>query len=103
MYSRAAFCLSASATKNRVCTISRANWYPSNSDGSWVFQVEANRFLHGMVRALVGTLVEIGHGKRSPESIRDIIASQDRREAGVAAPAKGLILERVTYPLEITG
>jgi len=54
-----------------------------------------------MVRAIVGTLVDIGLGKRLPEDIPKIIASKDRAQAGKAAPAKGLFLCRVTYPESI--
>ncbi len=94
-----AFCTTKSETKNRVCNITHASWSPGPPDGCWVFQIEADRFLHGMVRAIVGTLIEIGHGKRSPESIIKIIGSRDRRDAGATAPAKGLVLETVGYPL----
>jgi tRNA pseudouridine38-40 synthase len=96
-----AFCLTASETKNRQCTISRADWNQGSHERSLVFRIEADRFLHGMVRAIVGTLIEVGHGKRNPNDLVDIIDSLDRRNAGVAAPARGLVLERVGYPLRI--
>jgi tRNA pseudouridine38-40 synthase len=96
-----AFCLTASETKNRVCTISRADWNQGAHEGSLTFRIEANRFLHGMVRAIVGTLIEVGHGKRDPSDVVDTIQSLDRRNAGGAAPARGLVLERVGYPLRV--
>jgi tRNA pseudouridine38-40 synthase len=55
-------------------------------------------FLRGMVRAFVGTLVEVGMGKRSPESFAGLLAGRPRSEAGPTAPARGLVLERVFYP-----
>jgi tRNA pseudouridine38-40 synthase len=50
-----------------------------------------------MVRAMVGTLVEVGQGKRPPQAMKDILAAKDRRAAGVTAPAQGLYLVRVDY------
>lgn len=60
-------------------------------------QAEGDRFLKQMVRAIVGTLVEIGQGKRRPESMQSILESKDRRAAGYTAPAHGLYLMRVDY------
>ena len=60
-------------------------------------QVEADRFLKQMVRAIVGTLVEVGQGKRPPDSLKSILDSKDRREGGQTAPAHGLYLVRVDY------
>ncbi len=65
------------------------------------FQIEANRFLHGMVRAIVGTLLDVGRGKLSVEGFKDILRSQDRRAASMSAPARGLFLERVKYSVGI--
>ncbi|MCY3594350.1 MAG: tRNA pseudouridine(38-40) synthase TruA [Rhodothermaceae bacterium] len=92
-----AFCRTRSATTNRVCTIYYAQWEPEALPGYWKFVIEANRFLHGMVRSLAGTLIEIGCGQRSVQDLGDILASQDRREAGPAAPAHALTLDHVTY------
>lgn len=92
-----AFCRARSETQNRVCTITAAQWHADVHSGNWYFAVEADRFLHGMVRALVGTLVQIGRSQRPSDDIPRILASRDRRQAGPAAPAHGLILEHVSY------
>lgn len=93
-----AFCLAQSATRNRVCTVVHARWVPEARPGAWRFEAAADRFLHGMVRALVGTLLEVGLGKRPPEDVARVRATADRRAAGPAAPAHGLALVHVAYP-----
>ncbi len=65
---------------------------------SVTFHVKANRFLHHMVRIMVGTLVEVGEGSRTPDSITDVIAACERSSAGRMAPPEGLFLEEVYYP-----
>ena len=92
-----AFCRVKSETKNRVCTISEAVWIKELHKGDFLFRIKADRFLHGMVRAIVGTLLEIGQGKRAVEDMAKVLASQDRTQAGPAAPARGLVLENVMY------
>lgn len=62
------------------------------------FQIEANGFLRYMVRSMVGTLVEVGMGKRSPGEIVELLEARDRTRAGMTAPARGLFLVSVTYP-----
>lgn len=66
-----------------------------------VFDIAADGFLYNMVRAIVGTLIEIGRGKRSPKSMQDVIQSRDRSFAGITAPACGLMLMHVDYPPEL--
>ncbi|HZT43471.1 MAG TPA: tRNA pseudouridine(38-40) synthase TruA [Chthonomonadaceae bacterium] len=60
-------------------------------------RIEANAFLRGMVRTIVGTLMDVGAGKRAPEELRAILASRDRRQAGPTAPPQGLCLVKVRY------
>ncbi len=92
-----AFCLIKSETKNRVCCVKEAVWV-RETEYHWYFRIVADRFLHGMVRALAGTLLQIGTGKRPADDLSRIMESRDRREAGPAAPAHGLVLEEVRYP-----
>ena len=95
------FCRTRSETTNRVCTVERARWTAGERPGDLAFEVSADRFLHGMVRALVGTLVEVGRGRRGPDEVADVLAARDRRAAGPAAPALGLSLDRVDYPTPV--
>jgi tRNA pseudouridine38-40 synthase len=66
-----------------------------------IFHITANRFLRNMVRAVVGTLLDIGYGKKSIEDMHKIIASKDRSEAGSSAPSGGLFLTQIHYPKEL--
>src|SRR5690606_17023971 len=81
------------------CTITEARWVFEND--ALNFYVSANRFLRGMVRAMAGTLLDVGQGKISIQDFEDIITSEDRRKAGRAVPAQGLFLIRVSYPEDI--
>jgi tRNA pseudouridine38-40 synthase len=78
------------------CEILEAVWILNGS--VLEFHISANRFLRGMVRAIVGTLLDVGYGKRSLADFENIILSKDRRKAGMASKAEGLTLERVFYP-----
>lgn len=91
-------CFSRSKTdvKTYICTLTEAAW--TRQDGSLVFTITADRFLRNMVRAVVGTLLEVGYGKRSVESITELIESKNRSQAGASAPAKGLFLHKISYP-----
>lgn len=92
-----AFCRTSSETENRVCTVSRATWMREERRGDWRFDIEADRFLHGMVRAIVGTLLEIGRGGRPGDDLPRVLETRDRRMAGHAADPRGLVLEHVSY------
>jgi len=78
------------------CHMLAANWQQAGPD--LLFTIKANRFLRGMVRLVVGTLLDVGTGKITISDFKDIIAAQDRRQASGAAPAAGLFLKQVTYP-----
>ncbi|TAL68742.1 MAG: tRNA pseudouridine(38-40) synthase TruA [Bacteroidetes bacterium] len=88
-----------SETKTNICKIFDASW--DKSDNRLVFTIKADRFLRNMVRAIVGTMVEIGIGKISLEEFDEIILARDRGKAGKSAPAKGLFLADIEYPDEI--
>ncbi|WP_305983261.1 tRNA pseudouridine(38-40) synthase TruA [Roseivirga thermotolerans] len=81
------------------CEVFKALWYFQNDQ--LVFNVRANRFLRGMVRALVGTLLEVGRKKLTVEDFVSIIAAKNRTKAGKAAPPHGLYLSEVNYPNHI--
>ncbi len=84
---------------NFICTIEKAEWISEND--SLTFHVTANRFLRGMIRALVGTLLEVGIGRMTKDEFSEIIKGKDRRLAGRAVPPEGLYLSAVKYPEEI--
>jgi tRNA pseudouridine38-40 synthase len=88
-----------SDTKSNICKIYSASW--EESDNRLVFKIKADRFLRNMVRAIVGTMVEVGIGKMDLNDFEEIILAKDRCEAGKSAPAKGLFLADIEYPEEI--
>jgi len=81
------------------CTLFYAHW--ERKDHQLVFTIKADRFLRNMVRAIVGTLLEIGLGKRTIEDLHHVIQSKDRSLAGKSVDAKGLFLTQVEYPNSI--
>jgi len=83
-------------SKTNLCRIAHAGW--EREEELYVFTVRADRFLRNMVRAIVGTLLEVGRGKCSLVDFRELIEAKDRGRAGSSAPAKGLSLTDVTYP-----
>lgn len=78
------------------CEIKKAVWHQKNHH--LLFEISANRFLRNMVRAIVGTLVEVGLHKISVEDFNDIILAQDRSKAGKSVPAHALVLKNIVYP-----
>jgi tRNA pseudouridine38-40 synthase len=81
--------------KHYNCNLMAARWY--YRDNILVFEVTANRFLRNMVRAMVGTLIQLGEGKFSFERFREILESKDRKMAGTSVPAHGLYLSSIEY------
>lgn len=88
-----------SDVKTYICTISEAHW--TKSENTLIFKISADRFLRNMVRAIVGTLLDVGNHKTSLEDFHNIIQSKDRSKAGASAPAKGLYLSNITYPASV--
>ncbi len=84
-----------SETEDRHCEVRRLDVQRRTDEMR--IEVEADRFLKQMVRAIVGTLVEVGQGKRPPASLKDILNARDRRAAGYTAPPHGLYLAKVEY------
>lgn len=93
------FSKSHSDVRTFDCDLRHARWEVEGE--LWVFTIKGDRFLRNMVRAIVGTLLEVGQGKRQPDGIHSLLESGDRGLAGASVPAKGLYLTGVTYPKEL--
>jgi tRNA pseudouridine38-40 synthase len=87
---------SAPVHDHHRCVIHHATW--QERDGGWVFEIAANRFLHHMVRFLVGTMVEVAQGRRPRGSIARLLTLAHNAETAAPAPAHGLSLHQVVYP-----
>ncbi len=94
------FSKSGSSQDHHLCRIFSANW-ERTKNGRLIFRISANRFLRNMVRAIVGTLLEVGSGRMDHSDFEQILAGRDRRKAGRSVPAEGLYLCEVRYPQEI--
>ena len=88
-----------SDVKTNNCQIFQAEWKKENSQ--LVFTIKADRFLRNMVRAIVGTLLEVGKGKITVDDFRTIVEKRNRSAAGTSAPAQGLFLVDIEYPEEL--
>ena len=82
--------------KTFMCQIEKAHW--ERHENQYIFTIKANRFLRNMVRAIVGTLIEIGQGKRTLDSLHKTLRSKDRSQAGYSVPAHALFLTDIEYP-----
>lgn len=85
--------------KTNNCHITHAEWV--EEEGGWLFTITANRFLRNMVRAIVGTLLEVGRNKLTVNDFRNIIEAKNRCRAGTSAPGHALFLTDITYPEEL--
>ena len=92
----ASFAKRNSQAKSYDCTILQSRW--QEEDDCLVYQVIANRFLRGMVRGLVGTMLQVGRGKISVDEFGDILRNRDNQQADFSVPGHGLFLIRVTFP-----
>ena len=100
----ASFCKVGSDVKTTMCNLTHARWVkdlpptPFSYDGYyWHFEITANRFLRNMVRAVVGTLIEVGRGRMTLRQFQDVIDTKSRSAAGESVPACGLFLEKIEY------
>ncbi len=94
----AAFCKAGSDVKTTLCDVRTARWV-EEKPGEWYFEITADRFLRNMVRAVVGTLVDVGRGKLSMEEFKAVVESRKRTEARESMPAHALFLENVEYDM----
>ena len=86
------------SAKTNICKVSESVWFEKN--GFLIYKITADRFLRNMVRALVGTMLDVGTGKINISGFRNIIEKKDRSSAGTSAEAKGLFLTGIAYPEE---
>lgn len=91
-----AFCKGGGDNKTTLCTVTTARWVKTGSH-SYYFEISADRFLRNMVRAVVGTLIDVGRHNLSLEQFKDIVNNGTRSDAGQSMPAHGLFLWRVDY------
>lgn len=86
--------------KTKFCKVTKAEWREVQP-GFWAFEITSDRFLRNMVRAIVGTLIEVGRGRLSLDGFARIIRQQDRCAAGESMPAKALFLTDIAYPEDL--
>ena len=93
----ASFCRTHTDVKTTICDVKEARWI-QESETEYYFVITADRFLRNMVRAVVGTLFEVGKAKMTKDQFNAVIAAKDRCKAGHSAPAEGLSLVEIIYP-----
>ena len=92
-----AFCKSGADVKTTLCRVTHAQWHQV-SPTQWYFEITANRFLRNMVRAVVGTLMEVGRGRMTMDRFREVVEGKQRSQAGESMPGCALFLEDIQYP-----
>ena len=92
----AAFCKSNADVVTTICDVKAAHWHRV-TENSWYFEISANRFLRNMVRAVVGTLIEVGRHRITIDGFRSVVDSGKRTEAGESMPGHALFLEEIRY------
>ena len=90
------FCKSGADVKTTLCQVTAAEWHQT-SPSTWYFEITANRFLRNMVRAVVGTLVDVGRGRLTLEEFQKVIEGKQRSDAGESMPGNALFLEKIEY------
>ncbi len=95
----AAFCKTHTDVKTTICRVTRAEWV-YDGGGCWHFVISADRFLRNMVRAVVGTLIEVGRHRMTLEQFHSVIEGKNRCKAGESMPGNALFLEDVKYPFD---
>ncbi|MBR4730526.1 MAG: tRNA pseudouridine(38-40) synthase TruA [Prevotella sp.] len=91
-----AFCKSGADVKTTLCQVTKAEWVQT-SPTTWYFEITANRFLRNMVRAVVGTMIDVGRGRLTIEEFCKVIEGKRRTEAGESMPGNALFLEKIDY------
>ena len=91
-----AFCKSHTDVKTTLCHVTQAKWHQTSAS-TWYFEITANRFLRNMVRAVVGTLIEVGRGRLTIDDFRRVIEGKRRSDAGESMPGHALFLEKIEY------
>lgn len=89
------FCQENADLKHHYCTVEKIEWKIEKD--ILTLEIVANRFIHSMVRIIVGTLIDVGRGFTPVEAIQEILQARDRKKSGPTAPAKGLCLEKIYY------
>lgn len=90
------FCKTGTDAKTMICHVTHAQWHKM-SDSAWYFEITANRFLRNMVRAVVGTLIEVGRHRMDFDAFKKVISDKTRTAAGESMPGHALFLEDITY------
>jgi tRNA pseudouridine38-40 synthase len=92
------FCAVGQEKPHYRCTVTTAEWQERGNGEGFIFEIEANRFLHHMVRFLVGTMVDVARGRRPEQDVSRLLAEQNNKHASPPAPPEGLYLLCARYP-----